>query len=361
MSELIVHIGLHKTGSTSIQQALNADHEMLLKQGVYVPETATFRRRKGHLNIAWELNEDSRFRPRNGTVDDMLAELAPRSEPVVVISSEDFSRFRPGKMRQTTTKYARLRQLANALSRRLTVIAFVRDYPSAINSAYTQQIRTFSHAMPFANYLQREASNERWLYSQVFLGYEEVADRVTILPFKGDVIGAFYAQLNASLRAEGYPRANVGFGPQAIEACRILFRHYSSALRDDGGLASGGPAGQIRQIADELGWNKTSFWGFEPEQARKIHETLSSRDSNFFSRHDITFESDFSKRVPNDRHLEQMSEKERSSFLQGLGYIVATCSARAAEEPVKAPRRSKDKETRANKKSSRSEVSFLHW
>lgn len=341
MRELVVHIGMHKTGSTSIQQALNVDREMLRGQGVYVPKTGTFNYSKGHHNIAWELNADRRFQPQDGTMDEMFDEVSSLTEPTIVLSSEEFVRFRSSRPRRSSSKYARIRQFADTLSRRLRIVAFIRDYPSAQNSAYTQQIRTFSHALPFAEFLEREASNERWLYSEVFRGFEAIADSMSILPFEGDILPVFYKQLGVTPNAAGYERENVGFGPKAIEACRILYRHYSGESHRSGGV-SGGPAGQVRQLMDDLGWNKTSFWGFEPQQATSIQQTLLRRDSDFVARHKIEFSPKFAERSPNDCHLEQMDDEERRSFLQGLGHIVASSSMQRREgEPVRSPREGK--------------------
>lgn len=85
-----VHIGTHKTGTTSIQAALATNRERLRSLGLYVPRAGTTHARSGHHNLAWQLRDDSRFRPAHGTLDDLLAELAEVAEPCAVISSEDF-------------------------------------------------------------------------------------------------------------------------------------------------------------------------------------------------------------------------------------------------------------------------------
>ena len=85
-----VHIGTHKTGTTSIQNALAANRERLRSHGLYVPTAGTTHAHSGHHNLAWQLRDDPRFQPGRGTLDDLLAELSTVTEPGAVISSEDF-------------------------------------------------------------------------------------------------------------------------------------------------------------------------------------------------------------------------------------------------------------------------------
>jgi hypothetical protein len=88
--KIIVHIGTHKTGSTSIQNALRRQERMLRKCGILVPLSGTLGRLSGHHNIAWEMRRDPLFTPGCGGVDDLILELGAARESVAVISSEDF-------------------------------------------------------------------------------------------------------------------------------------------------------------------------------------------------------------------------------------------------------------------------------
>jgi hypothetical protein len=87
---LYVHIGTHKTGTTSIQAFLGRNSLRLAQSGIFVPKTGTLHEGSGNHNIAWGLLGDPRFRIPFGTLDDLLVELAGSSAPTGVISSEDF-------------------------------------------------------------------------------------------------------------------------------------------------------------------------------------------------------------------------------------------------------------------------------
>jgi hypothetical protein len=87
---IYIHIGTHKTGSTSIQVFLRQHAEELKNSNIIVPVAGTKSNLSGHHNIAWELRNDVRFNPSNGTLKDLLTEIRFREDCKVVISSEDF-------------------------------------------------------------------------------------------------------------------------------------------------------------------------------------------------------------------------------------------------------------------------------
>jgi hypothetical protein len=87
---LYVHIGTHKTGTTSIQAFLRHHSRRLAQSGIFVPETGIPQEDLGHHNIAWGLRGDPRFSCARGTLDDLIVEISGSSAPAGVISSEDF-------------------------------------------------------------------------------------------------------------------------------------------------------------------------------------------------------------------------------------------------------------------------------
>jgi len=89
MRQILVHIGTHKTGTSSIQHFLRVEAERLARAGLVVPVTGTLNPTSGHHNIAWELYRDERFDPTRGTLDRLLAELDRSGAERAVISAED--------------------------------------------------------------------------------------------------------------------------------------------------------------------------------------------------------------------------------------------------------------------------------
>ena len=87
---LFVHVGTHKTGTTSIQRFLRTYTASLRKCEIFVPTAGTLNFASGHHNIAWQIRNDSRYRIDAGGVDELIAELKSSEATTAVISSEDF-------------------------------------------------------------------------------------------------------------------------------------------------------------------------------------------------------------------------------------------------------------------------------
>ena len=90
MRRCFIHVGTHKTGTTSLQHTLSAHSQKLEGFGFYYPRLGrpSFAPH-GHHNFAWEISKDDRFRKEYGSIDDLLAEIADVPHDVI-LSSEDF-------------------------------------------------------------------------------------------------------------------------------------------------------------------------------------------------------------------------------------------------------------------------------
>src|SRR5215831_15350027 len=85
-----VHIGTHKTGTTSLQLAMSENAPALLRHGyLYAATGRPAEVPTGHHNLAWEITADRRFRPAYGTLEDLIREVRHHSGDVI-LSSEGF-------------------------------------------------------------------------------------------------------------------------------------------------------------------------------------------------------------------------------------------------------------------------------
>ncbi len=86
-----VHVGTHKTGTTSIQAMLGANDTLLADRGILIPRTGRPACGTGaHHNIAFELAQSPQFDPALGTLVALLEEISAAGAPTVVLSSEEF-------------------------------------------------------------------------------------------------------------------------------------------------------------------------------------------------------------------------------------------------------------------------------
>jgi hypothetical protein len=87
---LFVHIGTHKTGTTSIQNFLRTYASSLRECGIFVPTAGTLSPISGHHNIAWQVRNDPRYITKSGGIHELIAQLKSSQADVGVISSEEF-------------------------------------------------------------------------------------------------------------------------------------------------------------------------------------------------------------------------------------------------------------------------------
>ena len=85
---LFIHCGLHKTGTTAVQEVLAHRTEALRAHGLLVPLAGRVHGRAHH-NIAWQLTRDGWFDPLYGTLDEIAEEIADFPGDAI-LSSECF-------------------------------------------------------------------------------------------------------------------------------------------------------------------------------------------------------------------------------------------------------------------------------
>jgi hypothetical protein len=125
----VMHIGTHKTGTTSLQSMIARNETYFADQGLFYPTVG--RAGDGHHNLAWELNGDERYDPSFGSFDDLLNELRQAKPRAVLISSEDFEylHLRPESLRNFRRRLSRLGYKTH-------VIVVLRQPPDYLESLY---------------------------------------------------------------------------------------------------------------------------------------------------------------------------------------------------------------------------------
>jgi len=148
---LFLHLGTHKTGTTSLQTFLGTHAAKLRERGVLYPTTGW---RDGHLahhNIAWELGGDRRFDPGFGTIAALRTEIAGH-DGNVILSSEDFT----GAVRDPASFAVFLRAL-RADGFDVTLVLFLRNQADYAASLYLTLIQ-LGFDRDFRDYLDTVAT-----------------------------------------------------------------------------------------------------------------------------------------------------------------------------------------------------------
>ncbi len=276
--EIVLHIGMTKTGSTSVQHVLNASRPALAAQGICYPATPGETR---HIMLATAFTSYPNMladidnplwggRAPQRAVEDYLASLRAEIETLsagidqIVFSSEQFSTH----VRQHGD-IARLHAFLAPYARRFRIIVYLRRQDEHFASLYSQFLRLgnvrapdMSHLQPFHHDYDYADVIGRW--AAVF-GEQAVEprlfERAPDRPF--DVLADFAALCGVDLAAFGDAGA-AERNPSMNEAGQATLRTLGELMaRERPGRGVGGPVWQrmseaVTATASGRGWKPTT-------------------------------------------------------------------------------------------------------
>ncbi len=173
MRPCIIHVGTHKTGTTSLQLFLDANYEELHKGGLYLPRAGRPAEMAwGNHRLAWELLV-------NGESEDLralVAELREVSPPCAMLTSEDLSLLwaRPDAL-------AMLAESLASVGYAPKVLMYLRSQAAYAESMYVERIKQ-AHLRPIAEYLEEVWTTGRYVQPGSAINIEFTYSRL-IRPF----------------------------------------------------------------------------------------------------------------------------------------------------------------------------------
>lgn len=241
MTECILHIGVEKTGSTSIQSALSKNRQKLLSHGVLYPRTLG---EKSHIKAYALASESGMDEVKSQSGFDSLAsiesarlrlleqladEISSNDPKIVCISNEHCS-----SRLLLRSEIRRLATLVQSFCDNIKVVIYLRRQGDALRSAYSTYVKTGGTA-PFA-LPGPEAIEQRYDYEAIIARWAEVFgegamdvrlfDRDTLKD--GDVVADFVASLGIEpLEFILDKEMNKSLGSVGLEFLRAFNSHVS--------------------------------------------------------------------------------------------------------------------------------------
>ncbi len=285
-----LHIGLHKTGSTTLQTMILANHARLAAHGIYVPRTRTDGYARAHHQLAWELLGQKTRDVAAGGFDELRTELAARAMPDdILVSSEDFEWCLASRPR-----LRRLRNVFTEMGYRLRLIAYVRPQIASINSVYAQVTKTLSNTAGFEAFVADAIGLRRFDYASALLPLLDMKRiEVAFLPFNREAVKRgisqdFLAALGldeAAIAGMDIPDAkNVRPGPKTVAACRELACRLA-----DSGIALDPVSRRLAsravlRLSEQSNWNETGFSGIGAVEAETMRKHFAEGNAVFAQR-----------------------------------------------------------------------------
>jgi hypothetical protein len=189
-----LHVGTHKTGTTSIQRFCAQNDAALAAAGLLYPRTARLQPESpGHHNVAFELSGDARFAPSRPKLADVVTEIAAQRPLQACLSSEAFE-----YLHVMPERLAQLRAAFEAIGYDTAVILYLRSQADYIESLYAELVKHGLRARfaPFLTQILRDGVfrfadvwTYRFDYSMLVDAFADVfgADALVVRPYASQV------------------------------------------------------------------------------------------------------------------------------------------------------------------------------
>src|SRR4029450_3007539 len=276
-----IHVGPHKSGTTSIQWFLQENQAELLKHGYFVPESET--KRGAHHALAEGLAGLDVGEHREPLVTRSTRAIAETPAEAIIISSEALEGLLRNR-RHTETFFNRIREL----NLKPKLILFPRNQPQWINSSYASSVKSFRRSDSFQpGVLQFARSSDarfsRWIELAKTYNAELIARPFSKETLRRGVIPEFLRTIGitSSQFRDRAVRRNEAVGPFTVSVAREVLR---SIRKEKTWLQAKKCKVQLAEYLRQRKCTDSGYCGLSTASARHIEEELRSDNDAFAQR-----------------------------------------------------------------------------
>lgn len=285
-----IHIGMAKSGTTSIQHAMATNRDHLLEQGFLFPAAGAPNDKSGHHCLAWRLRDSpklqlhcSGFRLRS-----LRDEVAGSPDLHVVVSSEELSGI--------SYNYSMMKSLfALFPDREIYVVAYVREQAEFFNAFWVELASDLNCKLSLSDFVHKCLGESRYDYNDWFGTWKRlVGSRLIVRPFdpaflvNGNVVDDFCTVVGIDdlPSVSGAEWKNRSMNARQIAATIGLSRHLERMGLDPNGLAPDRRM-QVKRIVSKLVRHPQladgeAFWGIGPELVQQVQRHYGEANRRFF-------------------------------------------------------------------------------
>jgi hypothetical protein len=279
---IVLHIGLRKAGSSSIQSFLSANGEALSAQGVEYPIIGrTGTDRTAHVNLVHDLKGSGKFIPAYGSLEDLADHWRASSASTLILSSEMFEAC-------DREDAVRMREILRRGNEPFRIVLILRPLTDLMASSYGQKVKYGAKTFDFDRFFARRIAEPRVDFHRTAqewagaFGWDSLRLRYLHRDhlLNGDLIDDFLALADVEDRdLMRTPPTNVTPGWRVLEAVRGLFtnRHglppdHLFAEADWYGDEQRRTFGNLAMaVGERCGWNAERGHYLTRAQAERCH------------------------------------------------------------------------------------------
>jgi hypothetical protein len=278
-----IHIGPHKTGTSSIQWFLKENRLELLKHGYLVPESGP--NNGAHHGLARKLCGQELPAHQQSAVADFARALDETPSEAIIISSEALG----GLLRKpdyATTFFSRIREL----NLEPKLVLFPRNPSQRMNSSYSSIVRTFRRSESFEDFVRGATHGSVLRYSPLIKLADAYDAELIARPFTRKTIAD--GIVPEFLQAIGFEkqfrevnvRRNEAAGPFTISVARGVLRLINAPGKQLKWMQAVRCKFKLAAYLEENGWADGGYCGLTTARARQIEEELQPDNDLFAQR-----------------------------------------------------------------------------
>ena len=171
MKKIYIHIGLHKTGSTSLQSFLFKNENRFLDYGYLYPNQGRSFSRRCHHNLAWQAIKDKKYSEKLGSFQALCEEIESKKNiSNVIISSEDFC-----KATLDEIKYIR----SELGCYNIKIFVYLKRQDLRVQSVYSQMVKSSNYFDSIDKFIENVKS--RYDYYSLLQPWRDVFEARNII------------------------------------------------------------------------------------------------------------------------------------------------------------------------------------
>jgi hypothetical protein len=232
LSKIFVHLGVHKTGTTSIQAFMMKNKDALLSAGIFLPKSGCVDAEnfQNNHNLAWEMLGIPNFNASLGTCEDLVEELKCAPTEVAVLSAEDLEFL----------TLEQIQEFAGRLGQRsLKALVYLRRHDELAVSEYCHQLREAVTSLTFADWWDLNLGDPRYEYWQLIQNWEKAGFEVIVRPYDArcrdikDLCLDFASQLGVPGKAAASLSVVSGMNSRFSAPVALMLQEITSLVKSE--------------------------------------------------------------------------------------------------------------------------------
>ena len=284
-----IHIGLHKTGTKSIQFALAQRRSRLARGNWLYPREGTTSNRSGHHGLAWYLQGASHRHPGLLKFDlaAFQAEIASAGTRDIIVSSEELSKLSRNKFSIETV-------LGLFPAHEVFVVVYVREQAEFLNSLYTEVLKDMTYPSSIGNFVARRLQADQDNYLALLqLWHQRLGRRLLVRPYDrtemygGDTVRDFAHLMSIDDIVRPLPAERKNLQHNTWQVAVLIGLSRLLKKRDERWDHHSDRHRYLRRAVDDILQDPElragePYWGLGPGVVRRVREHYESSNTALF-------------------------------------------------------------------------------